>query len=169
MKLKLFKASILFLILGLSLNSIGQNRYHVGQTNYDDYPDTIISVIDMKPITGVIFGSGETGIWETDCLNGRQHGVYEHFSFNGEKEEIEYKNGVQEGIEKQWYANGQQKYEIHFVEGWEHGKKTRWHENGQLERIEHYNYMKLDGLCQKWDENGKLIFEGTYKNGVRIK
>jgi len=155
MKLKLFKASILFLILGLSLNSIGQNRYHVDETSffepgeyqehlYDslndlyDWVDWQVAYrylkVDGKRLNGIVF----------DTLN------------NGQiKYESHWKDGILDGVKKSWYENGQLEYENTYQKGAYHGLSRDWYENGQLES--EYNYVNNDaeGLGRAWYRDGK--------------
>lgn len=59
--------------------------------------------------------------------------------------EIEYTNGYQEGVEREFYENGNMKYEFH----------TK-------------NNM-LDGVTKRWDEDGNLISEKIWEKGKLIK
>ena len=47
------------------------------------------------------------------------------------KEEVEYSDGIKNGLHKQWYKNGQQKFERTYKNGIHDGKWTEWYENGQ--------------------------------------
>lgn len=47
------------------------------------------------------------------------------------KEEINYKNGVLDGLFTEWYENGQKSLEANFRNGLLDGVETIWYENGQ--------------------------------------
>ena len=70
--------------------------------------------------------------------------------------EIEYRDGIQWGRSRDWYAPGELAAESHFAWGWLHGPSREWHRNGQLATEELYEM----GSCLKrkrWDQTGRLI------------
>ena len=61
-------------------------------------------------------------------------GVYITTYPNGQKqEEINYKDGKQEGLTIAWFENGQNKVERNYKDGKQEGLVTWWFENGQKE------------------------------------
>ena len=124
------KYVFLFLMLGLSLHSICQNRYHVDETRYfepeeyqehiyDSYNDIYECVTcpvayralkaDHEGVNGIVF----------DTLN------------NGQLiEESHWKNGTLNGVKKTWYENGQLKIEGNFKDG-NLVSKVCWDEEGK--------------------------------------
>jgi antitoxin component YwqK of YwqJK toxin-antitoxin module len=48
-----------------------------------------------------------------------------------QKEAINYKNGVLDGLYTKWYENGQKSLEANFKNGKLNGLETIWYENGQ--------------------------------------
>lgn len=71
--------------------------------------------------------------------------VYYYFKSYTISAEIEYQNGYQDGVEREYYENGKMKYE---------------------------NYTKnnrLDGVCRDWDKDGNLISEQIWSKGKLIK
>lgn len=58
--------------------------------------------------------------------------------------ETEYINGYQDGVEREYYENGNIKNEIHSRNN------------------------KLHGNCKRWDEQGNLLSTTEWKEGVKI-
>jgi antitoxin component YwqK of YwqJK toxin-antitoxin module len=71
--------------------------------------------------------------------------IYNYFKSGTIAAEIEYTNGYQEGVEREFYENGKMKNEFH----------TK-------------NNM-LDGVTKCWDEDGNLISEKIWEKGKLIK
>ena len=116
-----------FLMLGLSHQSISQNRYHVDETRFSEpgeyqehiydslndlyewvaYPMTIRTVNEKK-VNGIVF----------DTLSNGQ------LQYEGN-----FKNGKQDGLERTWHFNGRLISEANFTEGNFLSKKC-WDEEG---------------------------------------
>jgi antitoxin component YwqK of YwqJK toxin-antitoxin module len=76
--------------------------------------------------------------------------------------EIEYRNGLEWGLKREWYAPDEPYYEGNFFMGVLHGRKREWHDNGQLAEDGDYEY----GFAlrrKKWDEDGDLEEEYELK------
>jgi len=102
-----------------------------------------------------------------------------------------YLNGVEEGVQKKWYANqqisslrnyhagkkigehigywenGQPKFEFYFEDGEHHGVAKEWYQNGQYYRIFHYEHGYEQGSQKMWWENGIIRANYVVKNGRR--
>ncbi len=144
MKLKLFKASILFLILGLSLHSIGQNRYHIDETRY--------------------FEPGEYQEHIYDPINDINEWVTCPVAYRALKADHEGVNGIVFDT----LNNGQLIEESHWKNGTLNGVKKTWYENGQIEYEETYQHGAINGLGRHWYENGQLRAKGNFKDGMLI-
>lgn len=59
--------------------------------------------------------------------------------------EIEYQNGYQDGLDRQYY------------------------ENGKIEHEYNTKNNRLDGICRDWDKDGNLISEQIWSKGKLIK
>ena len=96
----------------------------------------------------------------TYVLNGKPFtGIgYEEWTKDQLASEITYLNGIQDGIAKEWYENGQLKS----IDGlkWNrlHGKFQDWYENGQMKRE---GIIEFGIVLEKkeWDPDGHLIKE----------
>ena len=113
---------LLYLGIILILASCGSNeeeikeeeRYDVSETV--NPTDTIMCLrADMKPLNGVVFCEfGDIGKY----VNGKPEGVQKEWYENGQLEnEWNYKDGKEEGVQKGWYKNGQLQYEYNYKDG----------------------------------------------------
>ena len=94
-------------MLGLPLNSIGQNRYHIDETFTKDGKFRENSVVySLKDSTKI------NGILDSD----------DRIKF-----EIEFKN-----MAKSWRTDGSKKCFVNYENGEMHGKRKCWHDNGFL-------------------------------------
>jgi len=74
--------------------------------------------------------------------------------------ELNYKNGIKDGLDKEWWPNGQIKAQHLFKDGalfeW-----SKWYENGLL-KVENKS-NDLYEIYKKWGKNGNLTYESTTK------
>ncbi|MBI9057881.1 MAG: toxin-antitoxin system YwqK family antitoxin [Labilibaculum sp.] len=88
---------------------------------------------------------------------------------NGQRRtEKSYKNGMREGLFKEWYPNGQIMIEAFFEHGLFKGKCTSWYENGQIMELSYFANGDKDGISMQYYENGNLKEKGNYKKGIKI-
>lgn len=136
----------LFVLLVLCLTSsvIGQNRYHVDETNESELPEIVVLKATNKPVTGEVYYERENGQlkWENN-----------------------YKDGKRDGLYRSWHENGQLRWEVNSKDGKGDGIYRSWRENGQLYFEGNYKDGKKDGLYREWYENGQLKGERNYKEG----
>ncbi len=103
---------------------------------------------------------------EIQFKEGKQNGTATGWESNGQKiYETNFKNGVQEGLERQWYPNTKKKLEVTYSNGLPNGKLTEWYESGQIKSTGNYVMGKEDGLHQWWFQSGSKDQEVPYKNG----
>ena len=98
---------------------------------YDD-----LYYLDGKPFTGVAYIMDDSGDW----VQG----------------EIEFKDGSESGVKREWWETGKLAYEGTLRGGRVHGKKRRWHYNGQLAEEGEYEYG-IPVRERSWDEEGQLL------------
>lgn len=72
--------------------------------------------------------------------------------------ETPFVDGIQHGIEREWYPSGQLKTEKHLIAGGLHGVSKEWFETGRLKIEAYYEYAILVKK-KEWNENGTLILE----------
>ena len=74
-----------------------------------------------------------------------------------------------DGIQKEWYENGQlQQYEK-YKKGLSNGKTKKWYEDGKLNQKIDYKKGKLNGKLLTYWENGQAKRIDKYKNGKLIE
>ncbi len=76
-----------------------------------------------------------------------------------------FNNEYKEGIQKEWYSNGQLLYIHIYNNGEKDGTQKYWHENGQLLYEENYNYGGKNGIQKYWHKNGQLSYEENFHYG----
>ena len=114
------KAPPTLLFIVLTYASIGQNRYHIYETNVYQNLDTIVLNTTNERVTGVVYETHENGRLETEAsfVNGQQDGLTKIWFESGQiRGEGNFKSGKQNGTTKIWYENGQIKTEKTFKEG----------------------------------------------------
>ena len=76
-----------------------------------------------------------------------------------------YKDGLLDGLGKDFFKNGQLEWRINWREGKSNGLWEEFFENGQLEWIGNYKDGKKDGLWEGFWDNGQLEWIGSFKDG----
>ena len=77
-------------------------------------------------------------------------------------------DGKKDGLDTDWYENGQKKSEITYNDGKVDGLWTEWYENGNKKVEGNWKDGNPNGLFTRWYENGNKEREGTYKDGIKI-
>ena len=112
---------IVFVLL-LTFNSFGQQRYPEKEVTMDH--DTMFLKKDMHKISGIVYNEhGELGV---------------------------FKDGLREGVHKEWFRSGNLKDEISYSNGLKDGEFRYWDDKGQLLKEGHYikNNLDVDFLQQ---------------------
>jgi len=122
----------------------------------------------------LVFGCAEKRVLEDELVE--RNGVY---YFQGEpftgtvfdiydeeqiKYEQEYKNGVRDGLYREWYENGQIKTETNYEDELQFGSFKKWYESGQIKEQTTLKYSTAVGSIKRWHENGQLAYEIELKN-----
>jgi hypothetical protein len=124
-------------VLCLTFNCVSQQRYLEKEVTMDH--DTMFLKKDMHKLSGIVYNEyGEIGF---------------------------FKNGLREGIHKEWFRNGNLKDEISYSNGLKDGEFRYWDTSGQLLKEGHYFKNNLDGFIKEWYHNGNIKLEVHYKNG----
>ena len=77
-------------------------------------------------------------------LDDVHHGIYGDYKFGRAKKEVNYKNGVMDGVYKEFYNNG------------------------KLQRSINYTNGVMDGPMKYYNEEGEVTLEYSYKNGEKV-
>jgi antitoxin component YwqK of YwqJK toxin-antitoxin module len=99
-----------------------------------DYPGDGYYYLDDKPFTGVGFSHHDDGWLET---------------------ETPYRDGLQWGMRREWFAPDNLLAEAEMRAGAVHGKQRLWHRNGKLKEEGDYEFG-ITLRRKKWDEDGNL-------------
>jgi antitoxin component YwqK of YwqJK toxin-antitoxin module len=133
---------------------------------------------NLKSITHYRFGK-ETGttiyyhhwyptkIMEVEMKRGKKNGKFIKRYFNNNVEvEAYYKNDLIEGIEKQYYQNGNLSVETHYIKGMKNGKVTSWYSNGYVRELGAFVNDMFDGEWVNYDNRGLLVGEAFFVKGA---
>lgn len=110
----------------------------------------LINTQTMSPYSGVV-----KGIRRVESSDGEE----ERF-----RTERNYSDGEENGLNRDWYLNGQLEAEFSAVDGRRQGLYRSWHDNGQRKRELTYEAGLRQGVQKSWDENGQLISEATFSD-----
>jgi antitoxin component YwqK of YwqJK toxin-antitoxin module len=159
---KLFLPLLCTLLLFAGCTKVKREYYHNGK---------------LKSETHYRFGK-ETGTttyyhhWyptktmEVEMKRGKRNGNFIKRFFDGTTEMVAYyKDDLLEGVEKQYYLNGNISTEIHYIKGVKNGTATTWFSNGIIRESGSFVNDMFDGEWVNYDERGMLVGEGSFVNG----
>lgn len=92
--------------------------------------------------------------------------------WKGTKEKIEFDRifgGIDDGITKEWYENGQLRSIIAYHKGKKHGTWEAWHSNGKKWVEQRFEMDQPVGSWQIWNEKGNEMAKVTFYNGMPAK
>lgn len=164
--------SFLLLVFLQSCNSTKGTTVDYTQLKMQQIGGSKVAFLKGKKYTGQANYTLSTGVlqFKYTYKDGLQHGPYETYYSNGNKQkEGTYNYGKQHGEYKEYYESGPLKY----LYTWDNEKKTgdwkSFYENGAKWTLRQFKNDKLEGKLYVWDEQGRLGKEQTYKNGVQTE
>jgi antitoxin component YwqK of YwqJK toxin-antitoxin module len=94
---------------------------------------------------------------EKSYKNGLQHGVSKDYYDNGNKsKETNFKHNKKSGKQTFWHKNGNIKQIINWKDGQKHGKETTWwRKNNTKKQVINWKDGQKVGLETKWSRKGK--------------
>lgn len=96
------------------------------------------------------------------------NGKLRHYYPNGVVgADVEYQNGVRNGVQQKFFDDGKQWEYVVFVNGKLHGMASHYYKNGNIEFEEPYDNGLLNGVRRAFYEDGTLRVEETYVAGVK--
>ena len=166
------KNQLLFAILFINMGCANVDSKNGAEIDSDVeaivVPDSILvekgffEYYEGKPFTGIskyIF-SADSSFWSmtlTSYMDGLKDGLSVTTRKNGDTSRLGYwTKGIQNGVFKSYYDNGNLLISKNFVYGKEVGVSVKYHKNGKLQ----YESFMKDGFCIRqfhWDENGNLL------------
>ena len=72
------------------------------------------------------------------------------------------------GRAKSFYENGQQATEVNYVEGMRDGLESRWYESGVKKFEARFHNNRLVGVYEEWYDNGKKKTERVWQDGKAV-
>ncbi len=107
-------------------------------------------------------------VYQATFVEGVQQGLEQQWFPNGKKKvEIMYENGVPNGVATEWYIDGTKKSQGEYVTGREQGTHTWWYKNGNKDQEITYQTGLEEGEVRKWYEDGSKMLVNEFKNGKR--
>ncbi len=84
-------------------------------------------------------------------------------------EKGKYISGMENGVWKHFYENGNLKYEGNYIQGFPDGKHRFYYENEQLRKEQYYVMGIRESNWKKYDREGNLVMTITYKDNVETR
>ncbi|MCQ2606610.1 MAG: hypothetical protein MJ204_08755 [Bacteroidales bacterium] len=77
----------------------------------------------------------------------------------GKQEEVNYKDGIRNGVTTFWYQNGEKMMMGTYKNGLQDGVFTQWFDNGKVDYIAEYKNGRPSGTWKYYSIEGKLLSE----------
>ena len=144
--------------------------YELPNASKEKHQEVKEEVKNKEPVNGIDFDELEKreGIYyllDSDTpYTGKSFRSYS----NGQKSEVNWKDGKENGLYVSWYVGGQKKAERTYKDGKWDGLWVFWHSNGKKQIEANYKEGNLDGLVVNWHFNGQKFSEANYKDGELI-
>jgi antitoxin component YwqK of YwqJK toxin-antitoxin module len=102
---------------------------------------------------------------EKSYKNGLQHGISKDYYGNGNKsKETNFKYNKKRGKQTFWHKNGNIKQIINWKDGQKHGKETTWwRKNNTKKQVINWRDGQKVGLETKWSRKGKEKYQKSHK------
>lgn len=106
---------------------------------------------------------------EINYVNNLQEGLNTKY-FHGKKTQVEcnYLGGRKDGEYKRYFLSGQTAVEGKYVFGQRDGQWIEYYEDGQTKSERGYKRGVKDGNWKRYDRKGTLVSDVTYKKGVDV-
>ncbi|MBE7442567.1 MAG: toxin-antitoxin system YwqK family antitoxin [Flavobacteriales bacterium] len=106
---------------------------------------------------------------EIEYKDGIPNGMYRIYYSNGIiQEEVLQVNGKFEGEGNSYYENGQLKAKVQFKNGLQEGLLIEYYEDGKIKSKQNFKKSKLEGEYQSYWKNGKVSMEALMKNDTAL-
>ncbi|MDP3119649.1 MAG: hypothetical protein Q8N01_04470 [Sulfuricurvum sp.] len=109
----------------------------------------------------------------SECMDNKMHGMANIYTKNHHSETtydylvatIQYKNGVKNGAQKQYFWNTNKiKTIVYYKNNKKYGKEIEYYIDSKVKRISIYKENKLDGKQIEYDKDSKVESISTYKD-----
>jgi antitoxin component YwqK of YwqJK toxin-antitoxin module len=125
---------------------------------YNGLPDGLLTEYTEE---GLIITKG-------DYIEGKKEGTW-IYVVGDNRDEIEYADGLRNGLFKSYYKDNTVSYEGKFVDDLPNGEHTWYWQNGKIKKQGKYVMGRKTGDWKKYDFAGIPIITITYKKGKEIK
>ena len=88
--------------------------------------------------------------------------VLTHHSNGKKNQELNYKNGKPEGLQRSWDNSGRKRFETTYQNGQLNGKYTWWHQNGEKSNEMNFKNGKAVGVSTRWYQSGQKSHQTTF-------
>jgi MORN repeat variant len=114
-----------------------------------------------------LYKNGDTAIIQS-CFNGVEEGVQRKWYANRQiAEERFYINGKKEGTHKGWWPDGKLKFVFEAVNNEYNGEFSEWFASGVLAKQFHYVNGQEEGSERMWWDNGAVRANYVIRNGKK--
>jgi len=164
--------SFLLLVFLQSCTSNQATMVDYTQLKIKQIGDSKVAFLNGEKYTGQANYTLSTGVlqFKYTYKDGLQHGPYETYFANGNKQkEGMYNYGKQDGEYKEYYESGPLKYWYMWDNEKKIGEWKSFYEDGGKWTLRNFENDKLNGKLYVWDEQGRLGKEQTYVNGVQTE
>lgn len=139
--------------------------------DYDETKDVFLVPGTKEPYNGPVFSRGDNGKLESQgaLKNGHEDGLWTEYYADGTKSsEGSYNQGLEEGPWKYWSENGKLASEGAYSEGEMIGRWKTYFDSGAPESEGIYIHGKADGEWKTYDEESGKMAIVKYKDGVQL-
>ncbi|MEM6723869.1 MAG: toxin-antitoxin system YwqK family antitoxin [Bacteroidota bacterium] len=126
-----------------------------------------VSFKEGKP-NGLAKGWDELGqkIYEANMVDGVQQGIEKQWYPSGKlKSEVPFEQGKPNGLAVQYWENGNKRSEGQFLVGYEEGIHNWWFEDGAKDQQVEYQAGTVNGFVKNWYPDGTLKLQSSYRQG----
>lgn len=122
-----------------------------------------------QPLTGtVIEHEGEAVVAQRPYQDGMLEGREQEWYADGhQRSERYYRQGRKAGVHRGWWANGRPSFEYSFVDGEVDGLARSWFADGRQAEEHRYERGREAGLQRTWWSDGRVRANYWYRDGRR--
>jgi len=160
---ELTRTIVVVLALCLGFSVYGQKRVHFSELEMQA-DGRFYQINTIPPSTGTAF---EVHPPQNERQKEKQKMDPAGYLRTGPKrEQVTFKEGKPNGMARGWDELGQKIYESNMVNGLQQGLEKQWYPSGKLKSEVPFEQGKPNGLAIQYWEKGTKKSEGQYQNGV---
>lgn len=114
------------------------------------------------------YDSTQVMSWEMNYYLGEKNGKHVYFKPNGDTTKLEhYKNGVLDGVRKQYFKGSKLFKEIYYKNGMLDGPSKMYNAQGVVVEESNFKANKKHGLQKYYYDDGVLLRTENWENGIK--